>query len=220
MLLGLERVGRRCRLLIGVEASLELTGAFEVLGELVREHHGGARRAVCARRMASSDDALDRVAVECLVARGVAQGLAHAREANLRCQREDPAHVVAGGRTLLLAQALLELGGGAAQSSELLAQEPAAAALAIEGRLVLWQDVALKAPAPHAVLGDDLVAHNDLEPTHQDSHPGLPAAEIRPDGVAVGLPSDAVVVTDHTRLDFCCVEALGWKRQQPRPLLL
>lgn len=153
-------------LLISGNAALKLAGPLEKLPEFFRQCAGGAGSTACSRRVASGDDPFNRMGVEGLVAGGVAQGLGYSGHTDLFAELQDPAHVVAGCSALLFAQPFFELGGDSAQSGELLAEYLAAAALAIKLSLVLGQHVALMAGVPEAMLGDDLVADDDLQLAH------------------------------------------------------
>lgn len=176
--------------------------------------HDGSRRAWGPGR----DDALDGLVAERAVADGVAQRLGHARHADAVCEREDAAHVVAGGPAAGLAQTGDEGLGGAAEAQELRREHVAARGGGAELGLVLGPHVATAAPGLDPMDGDSLAADLDLELALEDPHPGLVAGVAGRHGVALSRERYAEVVADQTRLTHRGLEATRGQRDEPRAL--
>ena len=204
-------------LLVGADIALEVTRALEEFTEFFRQRAGRPGRAMGRSAMAPGHDPLDGVAVEGLVARGVAERLRDAGDADPLSQVEDAAHVVARRAALRLAQALLELDGDATQLGEPLAEHETAAARSVELRFMLRQDVALVLGVPEAMLGHHLflavLVDHHLELAHEHAHPDGGLGESGRDGVAVRVPGDAVVVAHLPGLHDGCVKPLGGQGQ-------
>lgn len=151
----------------------------------------------------------------------MAQGLGDAQHAHLVGQMQDAAHVIAGGDALLLPEPLGELLGAAAQARELVGQDMAAQAVRAKLRLVVGQDVALVPRVAELVMDVGFLPVDvDHQLAHERSAPGFLADVTRPDRIAIGLPADAIIVADLSRLDERGVEALLGERTQALPLLI